>query len=89
MPEELADEVRSAHEVYAESLAYADFLNAGRPVTFEVPKAPGTVLSGLQLGNRVLVLRTDFRQNSEAVNLSIGAQPLAVPCPGLQILSLP
>lgn len=57
---EKASEVQLVHQVWAESLPYARWLSQGRPVTFEVPAVPQTVVSGVRLGNRVLVRRTDF-----------------------------
>ncbi len=53
-------ELAPVYRVFAESLAYNEFLLSGRPVCFDVPAEPGTVISGLRLGDRCLVRRTDF-----------------------------
>ncbi len=84
-------EVKPLHEVYAGALQYRDFLDRGRPVCFDVPPAPGPVVSGLRLGDRVLVRRTDFTDAAKPVTLRIDGRPLSVPrldgkC---QILTLP
>ncbi len=63
---ELPEEIRLVHEVYAESLAYRGFLDRGTPITFNVPQQPGPVVSGLRLGDHVLVRRTDFADRCPA-----------------------
>ncbi|MHC4682599.1 MAG: hypothetical protein ACYTEK_28440, partial [Planctomycetota bacterium] len=63
--EQAAKESRLVHEVYAEAQQYGPFLSEGTPVNFDVPKRPGTVISGLELDGRVLVRRTDFGQSLE------------------------
>lgn len=83
LPDELAEETRLVHEVYAASLNYREFLDRGEPVTFEVPPAPGPVISGLRLGRRVLVRRTDFGAHSGPVRLTVERYQLEVP-PGLK-----
>jgi len=86
---ELADEVRLLHDVYAESLAHHDFLKDGVPVSFAVPKQPGTVVSGLQVGNRVLTRRTDFgEESSEPVQMSHNDGKLWVCESGTQIVNI-
>jgi hypothetical protein len=79
VPRELAHEVRLLHQVYADALRYAEFLNRGEPVTFDVPKTEGAVLSALRLGDRLLVRRTDFVDHPEPVSLSIGDRAIDVP----------
>jgi len=78
-PQELDKEVRLIHEVYAASLAYKEFLDAGEPITFEVPERPGPVVSGLKLGNRVLIRRTDFDETKAPVTIKVGDHVLRVP----------
>lgn len=68
---ELSKEINLLHEVYRDSFKYREFLDWGQPITFDVPKSPGTVLSGLRLENRVLVRRTDFGTNQQAVALTL------------------
>lgn len=89
--DEAPEEVRLLHEVWAASLEYHDFLTKGKPVSFEVPTWEGPVISGLRLGNQVLVRRSDFDEASEPVTLTVDGKPLAVPrAPGVcQILELP
>ena len=71
-------EARLVHEVYEASLQYKDFLEHGWPVSFEVPDKPGTVVSGLVLGDRVLVRRTDFGTNTRPVELLAGTKLISV-----------
>ncbi len=77
--DQFAIETRLVHEVYAGAQEYGDFLDGGVPVTFEVPREPGTVVSGLRLGNRVLVRRTDFGGSRSEVRLPVGLGFVDVP----------
>ena len=88
--EESAEEVRLVHEVYAAAQEYGEFLDAGMPINFDVPKHPGTVISGLVLRDRVLVRRTDFSEEPGAVEIYIGTRKVEIdPAPGqCQILEL-
>jgi hypothetical protein len=91
--DELAEEVRLAHEVYAASLAHAGFLDRGEAVTFDVPKQAGSVVSGLRLGDRVLARRTDFGDASDGdenlmVNLGSDEQIVVVVADGVQIVDV-
>ena len=74
-----AQETRLAHEVYAASLEYREFLEKGRPVTFAVPCEPGPVVSALRLGGKLLVRRTDFDAGGEPVALAVGDKTVNVP----------
>jgi hypothetical protein len=86
---ELADEVRLLHDVYSESMAHHDFLRHGVPVSFDVPKQPGTVVSGLRIGNRVLARRTDFgEESSKPVQISLGDGNLWVRESGTQLVNV-
>ncbi|HEY3299113.1 MAG TPA: hypothetical protein VGK34_10720 [Armatimonadota bacterium] len=76
---ESAKEVRLLHEVYAESLEYKDFLEKGKPVTFDVPTWQGPVVSAIKLGNKVLVRRTDFDDTASPVSLKIGNETISIP----------
>ena len=62
--DELAREIRLVHDVYARALEYRGFLDRGIPVTFDVPNKAGPVVSGLRLGNHVLVRRPGCRPRS-------------------------
>lgn len=89
--EEIAQEVRPLHEVWAAALEYKDFLDKGEPVTFAVPRQPGPVVSALRVGNRLLVRRTDFGESREPVELRVGERTVRVPCADgrCQMLTLP
>ena len=72
-------ESQLAHQVYAESHEYRDFLAHGTPVSFTVPKQPGPVVSALRRDDRVLVRRTDFTAADAAVELQVDGRTLSVP----------
>lgn len=76
---ETETEVPLVHQVYAESLAYKEFLDRGKPITFDVPKEQGPVVSGLRLGERVLIRRTDFDDTTEPVKTKVGRKTLLIP----------
>lgn len=76
---QVGPETRLVQEVYAAALEYTEFLERGGPVNFDVPARPGPVLSGLKLGRRVLVRRTDFDDNPSPVQLQLAGQTLRVP----------
>ena len=72
MSNELEEEIKLVHSVYADSLKHNGFVQRGTPISFEVPKTPSSVISGLWLGNRALVRRTDFAEASkEPVTLTL------------------
>lgn len=87
---EYEKEIRLLHPVWAAAQAYAEFLEKGVPITFDVPARPGPVISGLRLGRRVLVRRTDFTSSAGPASIQVNGQALAVPSsPGqCQILTL-
>lgn len=89
--DEDSEEVRLVHQVYAAAQQYGAFLEKGTPVSFHVPQKPGPVVSGLRVGNRVLVRRTDFDDSSKPATVSVAGQVLSVsPAPGrCRILPLP
>ena len=75
--------------MYSESLAHRDFLEDGAPVSFDVPSQPGTVVSGLRVGNRVLTRRTDFgEESSEPVQISLGDAKLWVRETGTRLVNV-
>lgn len=75
---ETAEEARMLHEVYAESLEYREFLEKGEPVTFEVPDKQGPVISGIKLGNRLLIRRTDFDENDDPVEIEVCGKKISI-----------
>ena len=77
--EENAKEVRVLHPVWAAAQEYGEFLEKGTPITFDMPKKPGPVVSGLRLGNRVLVRRTDFTDAQEPVIIQVAGRTISVP----------
>ncbi len=86
---EAAREIRLVHEVYAKAQQYGRFLSHGEPITFNVPRQPGTIISGLKLGDSVLVRRTDFTQTSGPVEITVGDGKIKVAAvQGCQIISL-
>ncbi|MCZ6795702.1 MAG: hypothetical protein O7J95_19015 [Planctomycetota bacterium] len=88
---ELPREIRLVHQVYAEALEYRGFLDRGAPVTFDVPERPGPVVSGLRLGSRVLVRRTDFGDRDDGdLRLRLpGGGEISVPrTDGCQVLDV-
>jgi hypothetical protein len=89
--EQTAKAAVPVQKVYAESLQYAEFLIKGTPITFDVPSQPGTVISGLKLGNRVLLRRTDFEGNAMPVGTVIEQKTIQIPAKAgtCQIVELP
>ncbi len=87
---EAAKEIELVHQVYAEAQQYGEFLSRGEPINFNVPKQPGTVISGLKLADSVLVRRTDFGESAEPVGIGIGNKQVKIqPAPRqCQIISL-
>ena len=77
---ELAQEVRPVHRVHAAALEYKEFLDQGQPVFFDVPQQPGSVVSALQLGKKLLVRRTDFAPAPAVLEVKLpGGATLRVP----------
>jgi hypothetical protein len=76
--EEAAKEIQLVHQVYSDAQRYGEFLSNGRPINFDVPKQPDTVISGLQLGNRILLRRTDFTETNEPVEIVIDDKRIKV-----------
>jgi hypothetical protein len=88
--QQAAKEIPLVHQVYTEAQQYGEFLSRGQPISFSVPKQPGTVISGLQLADRVLIRRTDFKISTKSVEIVAGNRTIKVPpVPGrCQIISL-
>ncbi|MCX7704985.1 MAG: hypothetical protein N2115_01840 [bacterium] len=62
---EMAEEIKVVHEVYAESLKYNDFILKGKPVFWDVPEEPDTIISGMKLNEKLLFIRSDFKEPRE------------------------
>jgi hypothetical protein len=75
---EAAKEIRLLHAVYAAAQEHGAFLDRGVPVNFAVPNKPAPIVSGLRLGNRVLVRRTDFGDAGGPVELKVGSKRLTI-----------
>ncbi len=75
---EMAEEIKVVQEVYIESLKYNDFILKGKPVFWDVPEEPDTVISGLKLNNKILLIRTDFKEPKE-MKLRIDGKQIKVP----------
>lgn len=76
---ELEAEVPAVHEVYAQSQAYAEFLEQGEPVLWEVPAESSSVISALKWNNKYLVRRTDFEPNPRVIRIDIEGQSVDIP----------
>ena len=93
MPNELGEEIRLVHEVYRDSLQYAEFLTAGEPLNFDVPSQPDTIVSGLRLGNQALVRRSEYATKAPLSNVSLKtktgpeAEFILPPVTGNQVIS--
>jgi len=87
--EETTKEVSLMVEVLDGMLGYREFLGS-QPVLFHVPDRPGTVVSGLRLGDRLLVRRTDFGDNPAPVTRRIAGREVTIPAtPGqCQVIDL-
>ncbi len=77
--QEAPKEIRLVHQVYAQARQYDRFLSEGKPICFDVPRQPGTVISALKLKDRLLVRRTDFKQTNEPVEIAVGDKRIKVP----------
>jgi len=78
--EDMLRELIPVHEVYAAALKYRDFLEKGTPVTYDVPKTEGAVVSALKLGDRLLVRRTDFgKAPRRDVVLQVDGRSVTIP----------
>ena len=90
---ELGKEVQLVHDVYRQSMPYQGFLQRGKPINFSVPSSPGSVVSGLRLGNQVLALRSEFGDTGAAeepikVFLGNGDAIQLTACDAVQIVSV-
>jgi hypothetical protein len=89
--DELADEIKLVHEVYAEAMEYRGFLDRGQPISFHVPRQPASVVSGLRLNDHVLVRRTSFGKNTDLplpFELGDGGRVVVPPASGLHVVKV-
>ena len=66
-------------EVVDGALEYREFLDEGEPVLFDLPDRPGTIVSGLKLGDRLLVRRTEFGDSTAPVTRRVGDVEVEIP----------
>jgi len=87
---DFANEIELLHPVYAAAQEFGDFLENGIPVTFDVPKVAGVVVSALLFDDRLLVRRTDFGDSKAPVTIVVNSEEITVPySPGnCQIIAL-
>jgi hypothetical protein len=76
--DEFPEEVKFLHEVYADAQKFGRFLEQGIPVTFDVPDKPGPVISGLILGDSLLVRRTDFSSDHDTKQVFAGTRLVTI-----------
>ncbi|MCM8818413.1 MAG: hypothetical protein NC915_02915 [Candidatus Omnitrophica bacterium] len=76
---EMAEEIKVLHEVYTESFKYNDFILNGKPVLWDVPEEPDTVISGLKLKNKLLIIRSDFREKKEVIKVKVDSKQIEIP----------
>lgn len=88
--EESPKEIRLVHQVYAQAQQYGRFLAEGKPILFDVPKQPGTIVSALKLEDNLLVRRTDFTETTGPVEIAVDEKKITIAhTPGrCQIISL-
>jgi len=75
---EAPKEIELVHQVYSQAQQYGEFLSAGIPINFNVPKQPVAIISGLKLKNRVLVRRTDFTKTDGPVEITVDDRKIKV-----------
>jgi len=86
---EMRKEVELLYPVWAAAQEYGSFLDNGTPICFDVPAAPGPVVSAVRLGNRLLVRRTDFGGAAGPVVIAVDGRSISVSkAPGCQVIEL-
>ena len=76
--QEAPKEIQLVHQVYSQAQQYGEFLSDGIPINFSVPKQPVEVISGLKLGDRVLVRRSDFTKTRNPVEITVDNRRIKV-----------
>jgi hypothetical protein len=77
--EESPKEIALLHQTWAAAQQFGQFLEHGTPICFDVPSQPSTIISGLQLNNKVLIRRTDFTENTQPVKVAVGTSTITIP----------
>jgi hypothetical protein len=68
---ELKKEIALVHEVYAKSMLHSEFIQNGTPIDQHVPGTNSAVISGLRLGNKVIVKRSDFNGSRKDLSINL------------------
>lgn len=76
---EMAEEIKVLHEVYSESFKYNDFLLNGKVIFWDVPEEPDTVISGLKLKNKLLIIRSDFKEEKKVIKIKVDSKKIEIP----------
>lgn len=77
--DEMADEIKVLYEVYSESFKYNDFIINGEPIFWEIPEEPEPVISGLKLKDKLLIIRSDFKERKEKIKIKIDKKEIEIP----------
>jgi hypothetical protein len=75
----MAEEIKVLHEVYGESLNYNEFILDGKTIIWDVPEEAETVISAKKLYDKLLVVRSDFKENKNYVEIKINGKKVKVP----------
>ncbi len=76
---EIAEEIKVLYEVYVESFKYNDFILKGEPIFWDVPEEPDSVISGLKLKNKLLIIRSDFSEKKEIIIIKVDNKKIEIP----------
>ncbi len=76
---ELNEEIQMLQKVYADSLQYSEFLEKGKPVTYDVPREQATVISAIEYNNQLLIRRTNFSTNDDIIKFEYNGRSVEVP----------
>lgn len=76
---EMAEEIKVVQEVYIESLKWNNFIVKGKPVLWQIPEEPDTVISGLRMNNKILVVRSDFIKEPQEIKVRFNGNQVKIP----------
>jgi len=87
---ETGHEAPLLHRIWAAALEFREFLEQGTPVSFDVPRSEGPVVSALRLGRRLLARRSDFGAEGKDTALVVDGKPIVLPAGagGCQVIAL-